>query len=438
MNYNAPQTYWACFSSNHIDHHIPYVDLLESVGVLVRSWAHDYFGMRGAAYPHSLYNAAMHTNPYPNPTWAWQISETPWAVQSLWWHYQYSHDIDFLRRRAYPLIAEAITFLIDYALTSPWRSLQSGQKTEQETSFFPTVAPELYGLSRRLKFNHDGLADPTLTKFLCRAFLAAHDIVGSPQPKLAQQALELLQSLVPYPTATSESGDVYVSVAAEDPEVVYNNPVPGMPLFPGEDPDILASVTDFEVARRSQNRQLVEGGNDIVFRHLQALRAGQLDREELIRHLEYCELPNGTITDMVLQSGGRYSDIAEFDFMESKGFWVENFATPVLVTEMLIQSHAGRIVVFPAMDGNAAFASLRAKGAFLVACLRTPEEVVWIEVFSEAGAMLQLELPWHQGAVMIHGDVLTEMGSGTCSLQTVAGESYRFTPLGSGAARSER
>lgn len=197
-------------------------------------------------------------------------------------------------------------------------------------------------------------------------------------------------------------------------------------------------MSTFEVACRSQKRQLVEGGNDIVFRHLQALRAVQLDREELIRHLEYCELPNGTITDMVFQSGGRYSDITEFDFRESKGFWVENFATPVLVTEMLIQSHAGRIVVFAAMDGNAAFASLRAKGAFLVASLRTPEEVVWIEVFSEAGAMLQLELPWHQGAVMIHGDVLTEMGSGTCSLQTVAGESCRFTPLGSGACRSER
>ena len=29
--------------------------------------------------------------PYPVPTWGWEICETPWTVQSLWWHYLYTH-----------------------------------------------------------------------------------------------------------------------------------------------------------------------------------------------------------------------------------------------------------------------------------------------------------------------------------------------------------
>ena len=39
-----------------------------------------------------------------------------WTVQSLWWHYLYTMDMDYLRTRAFEPIKEAVLFLADYMM----------------------------------------------------------------------------------------------------------------------------------------------------------------------------------------------------------------------------------------------------------------------------------------------------------------------------------
>ena len=74
---------------------------------LSRRWAREYYGLRGAYFPHSAYPVEMSIMPYPVPTWGWEICETPWTVQSLWWHYLYTQDKGFLEHRAFlPMEAE--------------------------------------------------------------------------------------------------------------------------------------------------------------------------------------------------------------------------------------------------------------------------------------------------------------------------------------------
>ena len=74
-----------------------------------RKWAREYYDLRGASFPHSAYPVEMNIMPYPVPTWGWEICETPWAVQSLWWHYLYSMDKEFLEQRAFGTVKEAVT-----------------------------------------------------------------------------------------------------------------------------------------------------------------------------------------------------------------------------------------------------------------------------------------------------------------------------------------
>ena len=92
-------------------------NLLFDSGV-AKKWADEYYGMRGAFYPHSSYPVDMTMNPYPVPDWGWEVFETPWAVQGVWWHYLYTGDKAFLRDRAFPLIRDAVLFLVDY-MTRP-------------------------------------------------------------------------------------------------------------------------------------------------------------------------------------------------------------------------------------------------------------------------------------------------------------------------------
>ena len=97
MNYNTQQPFWVTFSSNHLEKNLPYVQLIESLMDVSTRWAKEYYELPGAYFPHSAYPVDMTMNPYPVPTWGWEVCETPWAVQGLWWHYLYSGDTEYLK-----------------------------------------------------------------------------------------------------------------------------------------------------------------------------------------------------------------------------------------------------------------------------------------------------------------------------------------------------
>src|SRR5699024_4371176 len=185
----------------------------------------------------------------------------------------------------------------------------------------------------------------------------------------------LLVSLVEYPLTETEEGPVFVSVPGESPDIVYNVPISGMTVFPGEDHSWESDKLTLDTARRSVRLQLLEGGNDLVFSNLQAARLGILDVSRFSRQLQYCELKNGAYTNMVLQVHGRYNDATAFDFMADKGIWVENFAVTAVINEMLLQSYSGTVRLFPNVGQieGARFTNRRAAGAFLVSASMSDE-----------------------------------------------------------------
>lgn len=440
MNYNTQQTFWVTFSSNHLDKHLPYVDLVERLLPESRRWASDYYGLRGACFPHSAYPLENTVPPYPVPTWGWEICETPWTVQSLWWHYQYGGDVDFLRERAFGPIAEAVRFLLDYARRPEASGLDWG---DDHLHLFPSVVPELYGLTPGLRHNADILVDLTLTRFVLNAYVSACEVLGldvAAEPML-DEARELLDRLPPNPTSESERfGTVFVSVANEDPEIVYNVPIPAMPVFPGEEIGLGSEPALLQVAVNSYRNQRNEGGNELVFSHLQGARLGVLDLEKFKRQVRYCLLPNGTCTDLALQSLGRYSDQTRFDFMGDMGIWLENFALPIVANECLLQSHDGTLRLFPnwPLGQAAAFRTLRAVGAFLVSAGCAGGTVQEVEVTSEAGGSLHLVNPWH-GLVLCRSPAgERRLDGAVLTVETEPGETLTFRPTDGRAAGTSR
>lgn len=430
MNYNTQQPFWATFSSNHVELHLPYVDLVDQLLPISRKWAGEYYGLRGAYFPHSAYPVDMNIMPYPVPTWGWEICETPWTVQSLWWHYLYTQDLDFLRTRAFTPIKEAVLFLIDYMQRPEARG---SQWQDDRYHIFPTVPPELYGLLPGFRLNHDCLVDLTLTKFVFKAFLTACQLLQVEADETAQIAAiqELLAHFPAYPTAQSPLGEVFVSVPGENPEIVYNVPNNGMTIFPGEEHGLHSPPTEYAIAANSYRHHRTEGGNELVFLNLQGARVGLLDLERFKRQINYCLLPNGTCTDMVLQVHGRYKDVTRFDFMAPMGIWFENFALPVVINECLLQSYNGVLRLFPnwPLENAAEFRTLRAAGAFLVSAACAHGMVQWIEIYSEAGADLALVLPWAHGAQLTNRQGAQMVKQKKITLPTTRGETIRLLPL---------
>jgi hypothetical protein len=221
---------------------------------------------------------------------------------------------------------------------------------------------------------------------------------------------------------------VYVSVPGEDSATVYNVPIPVMTVFPGEEHGLHSPPDTLAIASNSYRNQRIEGGNDLVFANLQGARLGLLDLERFKREVTYCLLPNGTCTDMVHQVHGRYADTTAYDYMAPMGIWFENFALPVVVNECLLQSYNGVLRFFPnwPVDRRAEFRSLRAVGAFLVSAAVADGLIQWVEITSEAGAPLQVYLPWQSGTRCVRDSGADVITGESAQLTTTIGETIRL------------
>ncbi len=405
MNYNTEQPFWLTFSSNHLEKNLSYVNLIEFLLPLSRKWAKEYYNLPGAYFPHSAYPVDMTMNSYPVPHWGWEICETPWAVQGLWWHYLYSGDTEFLKTRAYGPIRAAVEFLVAYMKRPEARG---PQWDDTKYHVFPTIPPELYALRPGFRYNHDCTVDLAMIKFIFNAYEKACRIldIETGEKQLLGDVKEILANFPDYPTAESENyGKVFVSVPGEQSQVVYNVPNALITVFPGEDHGLHSDSATLEILRNTYRNQQNEGGNDLVFKNLQAARIGMLDLEKFKRQINYCLLPNGTASDRVMQVHGRYSDLGDYGFMDKMGIWFENFALPVVINECLMQSYDGTIVLFPDWPRarNAEFHNLRAAGAFLVSATLEGGKVRGVEITSEAGSKLKIKMPWKKGGIVTCG-----------------------------------
>jgi len=430
MNYNTQQPFWVTFSSNHLEKNLPYVSLIEFLMDVSTRWAKEYYGLPGAYFPHTGYPVDMTMNPYPVPTWGWEVCETPWAVQGLWWHYLYSGDAEFLRSRAYGPIRAAVEFLVAYMKRPEARG---PRWNDDKYHIFPTVPPELYGLRPGFKYNYDCNVDLALTKFVFRAFREAArvlDLEAAEKP-LLDDIEDILAHFPEYPTAVSKDhGTVLVSVPDEHDQVVYNVPNALFTVFPGEDHGLHSDPETLEILRNTYRNQQNEGGNDLVFLNLQAARIGQLDLERFKRQVHYSLMPNGAASDRVMQVHGRYGDRSDYGFMDEMGIWFENFALPAVVNECLMQSYDGTIRLFPnwPMDKDAEFHSLRAAGAFLVSASLMDGRVGEVEIVSEAGGTLRVLVPWERGGTIRTRKGVAPLGSSSVEIETSKGEVIVLSP----------
>ena len=417
MNYNTQQVWWGVFSSNHAEQHEPYTRLVESLMPMAEWNARVQFGLPGACFPHSAYPVPSTVNPYPAPPWGYEICETPWTVQSLWWEYKYTLDEQYLRR-VYPMLRAAADFLVAF--------MKKGE--DGKYHIIPTVSPENWGATVDFRLNRDCIIDLALTDFLLEAMLEASQVLGV-DAGLRDKWREVRANLAPWPEAEGPYGRVWVDVVDAPVEHVYNVPVTLAPVFPAERVGLGSRPEQLELARRTARTVRLEGGNDLVWQPLARARLGMLDLEWFKREVRYCLTPLGTAGDRVRQTGGRYRDETDFDFMMRMGVWTENLSLPAVLNECLLQSHDGLIRVFPNTIGlgPASFRHLRAVGAFLVSARWDGRRVTELLIESEKSARLRLAVPWPVNAVLVNG-ARHAVRDGRLELATRPGASYSFAP----------
>jgi hypothetical protein len=88
-----------------------------------------------------------------------------------------------------------------------------------------------------------------------------------------------------------------------------------------------------------------------------------------------------------------------------------NFAFAAGLQEMLIQSHAGYLELFPAIPSSwkdVSFKTMRAEGAFLVSAEKKNGKVEMLSIISEKGGSLKIKSPFKKFQKKINGKVKVE------------------------------
>ena len=196
ININLEENYWPAEVTNMSELVIPVDGLVKAMSVTGKYTAKHYYGIEnGWCGGHNTDAWAM-TNPVgtkkESPKWSnWNMGGA-WLVQTLWDHYDYTRDKEYLRQTAYPLMKGAADFMLDWIIENP--------KKPGELITAPCTSPEAEYITNKgyqgCSF-YGGTADLAILRELFKNTLKGAQILGIDQDYQAKLQ-DAINRLHPY------------------------------------------------------------------------------------------------------------------------------------------------------------------------------------------------------------------------------------------------
>jgi alpha-L-fucosidase 2 len=378
---NTQLSYWPCYSGNHLDEGLGFLDWLWERRPAFKAYTKAYFGTDGLNVP-----GVSTLDGEPMGGWI-QYSFGPtvgaWLAQHFDLHWRFSQDRKFLEERAYPWIKDVAVHL-DQISTRDDR----GRRTLPASS-----SPEIFDNSARAWFAQTTNFDLALIRWTFQTAANMARELGRPDEAKRWRAV-----LAEWPdfAVDGETGLLFA---------------PGLPYR--ESHRHFSHLMAFhplgliDMSNGGRDRAIIRNtlatldkiGPDwwcgYSYAWLGNLKARAFDGEgaaDALRTFATCFcLPNS------FHANGDQSKSGKSKFTYRPFTLEGNFAFAAGVQEMLLQSHTGTIHLFPAIPAgwpDAAFDSLRAEGAFLVSARRTNGQVMEVRIVSEKGGRLRVANPF--------------------------------------------
>ncbi|MCK0158254.1 glycoside hydrolase family 95 protein [Cellulophaga sp. F20128] len=392
---NTQLSYWASYSGNHLDLENGYLEWLLKYKKTFKTYTKEYFESDGLAVPGV-------TTLTGEPMGGWiQYSFGPtvsaWLSQHFYMHWRYSMDKEFLSKKAYPWIKDVAVFFDNISIID-----DAGLRKLPLSS-----SPEIHNNSREAWFDET-------TNFDLAAIRWTYE-------KAAELALELgkneeaenwINTLNEWPYFSIDESEG-LKFAPEHPyEESHRHFSHLMAFHPYGLIDYSNGENDKKIIDNTINH-LVDKGSDwwtgYSFSWLGNLQARAFDGEGAAKTLRifaenFC-LPNSFHVNGEQHNKG-------YSKFKYRPFTLEgNFAFASAIQEMLIQSHTGIVILFPAIPHNwknSSFESLRTEGAFLVTAKMEDGTVKEVKIISEKGGELRLRNPFNTDDINVNSEFIVE------------------------------
>lgn len=113
ININTEMNYWLAENCNLSECHMPLFTLLEKIVKNGRKTAREMYGCRGIVAHH---NTDINGDTAPQDLWipgSYWVMGAAWLCTHQWTHYQYTQDVEFLKK-TFPIMCEAALFFLDF------------------------------------------------------------------------------------------------------------------------------------------------------------------------------------------------------------------------------------------------------------------------------------------------------------------------------------
>ncbi|MFN8256890.1 MAG: glycoside hydrolase N-terminal domain-containing protein [Bacteroidales bacterium] len=382
---NTQLSYWPAYSSNHIEEETGFIDWLEKCKPEFESYTKSYFGTSGLNVP-----GVVTLTGKPMGGWI-QYSFSPtigaWLAQHYYLHWRYTMDREFLSEKAYPWISGVARHLYELSEMD-----KNGKRKLPLSS-----SPEIFDNSRQAWFSSMTNYDLALVRFTFEKAAELANELGK-----TDEAAKWKDILAQWPYFDIDAGTGFTfakGVPYTESHRHFSHLMAFHPL----------GLVDWSKGEKDQKIILNTLANldrigayawcGYSYSWLANLKARAMDGKGAAEALKifatcFC-LPNS------FHVNGDQSGTGKSKFTYRPFTLEGNFAFAAGLQEMLIQSHTGTIVVFPAIPDewkNTEFKNLRTEGAFLVSARMDNGKVVEVEVISEKGGELKLKNPFKNEA----------------------------------------
>lgn len=378
---NTQLSYWPSYSANHLDEAMGYLNHLDENKSQYKKYTQWYFGTDGLNVPGVTTLTGVEMGGWIQYSLSPTVSS--WLAQHYYLQWRYSMDRPFLEKRAYPWFKEVAGFLekITYLDKNGQRQLPL------------SASPEINNNKKSAWFLENTNYDLSLMRFVF--------------DKAAELATELglTAEARHYKTIYAQFSDYHLS---DNFELKFAKDLPYneshrhfshlLAIHPLGEIRWENGEKDQKIIRNSI--QLLDKiGPDYwcgySYSWLGNMKARAKDGEGAAKALTDFATSFCSVNSFHLNGDQSKTGKSKMTY---RPFTLEgNFAYAAGIQEMLLQSYAGFIEVFPAIPGKwdqASFRDLRAEGAFLVSAKKENGAVDEISITADQGGRTRLKLPF--------------------------------------------
>jgi len=396
LNYNYESPFYCLYTSNRQYLAESYIEPLLDIIPIGQMYAREKFDRPGIALPVEIGPWGMICTSIFHS----QKTNAAYCCTNIFMHYFSTRDKEW-GKRAYAFVREVADF---------WEADLVWEADLNRYSVVRDSAHEVYICKGGEKNNTHALG---LLRMLFRDIVRMSEELGIDADRRDKWA-HIYEHLAQFPTFEREGKTVFRY--NEDNYAWRNsNGTPVKFIYPcgclglESDPQMLQIARD----TLAQKENLFNNGNAFCEYTVMCARVGRDPKLLYSKLIETCN-SRGMHNKYIFHGGGGIEDCSGV----TSG-----------INEMMMQSHEDIIRIFPVWDmaTDAAFSNLRAYGAFTVSASLTGGVVDFVQVESEKGRELTIDIPWDAANLTVNGDPPQRVEGKRVKVKTNIGDVLYFT-----------